>query len=94
MFNIIQRTSYSEQACLMSFGMTQCLRAWAWLLRTRRVFYSNIKYRNIVGYIGVICKMELKKSGLHCFLLIESLKTGVLGENKLKKSLEIKKIGF
>jgi len=58
------------------------------------VVYGNIKYGDIVGYIGVIWKKKLKKSGLQYFLLIESLKIGVLGENKLEKSLKIEKIGF
>ena len=39
-------------------------------------------------------KKQVKKSGLGCFLLTKRSKTGVLGENNLKKSLEIEKIGF
>ena len=55
--------------------------------RYRDVFLSE-------RYIGVIQKKKLEKSGLGCFLLTESLKIGVLVKKKLKKSLEIEKIGF
>ena len=58
------------------------------------IWNRDSKFGNIVGLLEQFEKRRWKNPVYGVFLLIERLKIGVLGENKLKKSLKIEKNGF